>query len=72
MLEGGGTMVLNTKIGPLTGPGHAGIVEKDGRSWFSCHFEADDRMAGKATLGVMPIRWSEDGWPEVTPPDSGK
>lgn len=72
MLGGGGTMVLDVKIGPLTGPGHAGIIEKDGKSWFSCHFEADDRMGGKATLGVMPITWSEDGWPDVTPPDGKK
>ncbi|MEO5916056.1 MAG: arabinan endo-1,5-alpha-L-arabinosidase [Luteolibacter sp.] len=72
MLDGGGTMVLDRKIGPLTGPGHAGIIEKDGKSWFSCHFEADDRMGGKATLGVMSIQWSEDGWPEVLPPDKAK
>jgi arabinan endo-1,5-alpha-L-arabinosidase len=72
LLEGGGTLVLDVKTGPLTGPGHAGIIEKDGKSWFSCHFEADDRMQGKATLGVMPMRWSEDGWPEVLPPDKGK
>ena len=69
LLDGGGTLILDMKIGPLTGPGHAGIVEKDGKSWFSCHFEADDRMGGKATLGIMPIRWSEDGWPEVLPPE---
>ena len=72
MIDGGGTLVLDKKIGPLTGPGHAGIVEKDGKSWFSCHFEADDRMSGKATLGVMPIQWTEDGWPEVLPPDKAK
>jgi len=69
LIDGGGTLVLDKKVGPLTGAGHAGIVEKDGKSWFSCHFEADDRMEGKATLGVMPIQWSEDGWPEVLPPD---
>lgn len=72
MIDGGGTMVLDIKIGTLTGPGHAGIVEKDGKNWFSCHFEADERMGGKATLGVMPIEWSEDGWPEVKPPDASK
>ncbi len=69
MIDGGGTMVLDVKAGPLTGPGHAGIVAKDGASWFSCHFEADERMGGKATLGVMPIRWSDDGWPRVAPPE---
>jgi arabinan endo-1,5-alpha-L-arabinosidase len=72
MIDGGGTMVLDVKTGPLTGPGHAGIIEKDGKSWFSCHFEADDRMGGKATLGVMAIQWSDDGWPEVMPPDKAK
>jgi arabinan endo-1,5-alpha-L-arabinosidase len=72
MLDGGGMLVLDVKTGTLTGAGHAGIIEKDGKSWFSCHFEADDRMAGKATLGVMPIQWSEDGWPEVQPPDKTK
>jgi arabinan endo-1,5-alpha-L-arabinosidase len=72
MLEGGGTLVLDIKNGPLTGPGHAGIVEKDGKSWFSCHFEADDRMGGKATLGIMPIQWTDDGWPVVIPPDKAK
>ncbi len=69
LLDGGGTPVLDRKIGPLTGPGHAGIVEKDGQSWFSCHFEADDRLKGKATLGIMPMHWSKDGWPEVKPPE---
>ena len=70
LLKGGGTLVLGIENGPLTGPGHAGIIEKDGKEWFSCHFEADDRMGGKATLGIMALRWSDDGWPEVTPPES--
>jgi arabinan endo-1,5-alpha-L-arabinosidase len=72
MLDGGGTLVLATKTGTLIGAGHAGIVEKDGKSWFSCHFEADERMGGKATLGVMPVEWSEDGWPKAMPPDTSK
>ncbi|WP_193213046.1 arabinan endo-1,5-alpha-L-arabinosidase [Luteolibacter marinus] len=69
MMDGGGTMVLDVKNGPLTGPGHAGIIGHGGRSWFSCHFEADDRMGGKATLAVMPVTWSDDGWPAVRPPE---
>lgn len=69
LLEGGGTTVLEQRIGPLTGPGHAGLVEKDGRTWFTCHFEADRRMAGKATFAVMPFAWSNDGWPVATPPE---
>lgn len=64
----GGSLVLATKKGPLTGPGHAGIVEDRGTSWFSCHYEADDRMGGRATLAIMPLRW-RDGWPELEPVD---
>lgn len=69
LLDGGGTTVLETWVGPLAGAGHAGIVEKDGRLWFSCHFESDNRMDGKATFAVMPFAWSDDGWPEVAPPE---
>ena len=69
LLDGGGTTVLETWVGPLAGAGHAGIVEVDGRSWFSCHFEADNRMDGEATFAVMPFSWGDDGWPQVTPPE---
>lgn len=69
LLDGGGTTVVETWIGPLAGAGHAGIVEKDGRSWFGCHFESDNRMDGKATFAVMPFSWTDDGWPQVAPPE---
>lgn len=68
LLHSGGSLLLETKEGPLTGPGHAGIISDRGRTWFSCHFEADDRMGGKATLAIMPLRWS-NGWPKVEPVD---
>jgi hypothetical protein len=40
-----------------------------GAGWFGCHIEAGERMGGKATLGVMLIRWRDDGWPRVAPPE---
>jgi arabinan endo-1,5-alpha-L-arabinosidase len=63
MLKGGGILLLGNK-GPLFGPGHAGILIDDGRSWFTSDFEGDTRMEGKATLAIMPLTWKSD-WPDV-------
>jgi arabinan endo-1,5-alpha-L-arabinosidase len=63
MLKAGGTLFLSNK-GPLFGPGHAGILIDKGKSWFTCDFEGDARMNGKATLAIMPLTW-KSGWPEV-------
>ena len=64
MLHEGGSLFLATK-GPLTGPGHAGILVEKGQSWFTCDFEADSRMGEQATLAIMPLHWNADGWPEA-------
>ncbi len=69
LLRGGGSMFLPNQNGPLVGPGHAGTLEADGRMWFTSCFEGDRRMDGKATLAIMALSWTEDGWPEVTLPD---
>ena len=50
--------------GPLFGPGHAGILRDNGRTWFTSDFEGDARMDGKATLAIMPLTW-QSGWPVV-------
>jgi arabinan endo-1,5-alpha-L-arabinosidase len=63
MLKGGGTLLLSNK-GPLFGPGHAGILIDNGKSWFTSDFEGDTRMGGKATLAIMPLTW-KSGWPVV-------
>jgi arabinan endo-1,5-alpha-L-arabinosidase len=63
MLKAGGTLLLSNK-GPLFGPGHAGILIDNGKSWFTSDFEGDTRMGGKATLAIMPLSWKA-GWPEV-------
>jgi arabinan endo-1,5-alpha-L-arabinosidase len=67
MLHDGGTLFLASQ-GPLFGPGHAGFLVEDGKSWFTSDFEGDVRMGGKATLAIMPLRW-KSGWPEVQVPD---
>jgi arabinan endo-1,5-alpha-L-arabinosidase len=63
MLKGGGTLALSNK-GPLFGPGHAGILIDNGKSWFTSDFEGDTRMGGKPTLAIMPLTW-KSGWPQI-------
>ena len=63
MLKAGGTLLLANQP-PLFGPGHAGILQANGKTWFTSDFEGDSRMGGKATLAVMPLTWNS-GWPVV-------
>jgi len=65
MLQRGGSVFLATTNGPLIGPGHAGTLTADGKTWFTSDFEGDLRMDGKATLAIMPLTWNSDGWPEA-------
>lgn len=65
LLNGGGTLVLDSQ-GAFVGPGHAGIFLNGNATWFSCHFY-DATRAGAPALALLPLRWSADGWPEVTP-----
>jgi arabinan endo-1,5-alpha-L-arabinosidase len=66
MLKKGGSVFLATTNGPLIGPGHAGTLNAEGKTWFTSDFEGDPRMEGRATLAIMPLRWNADGWPEAT------
>ena len=66
LMNSGGSMFLATTNGPLIGPGHAGTLNADGKTWFTSCFEGDLRMDGKATLAIMPLSWTADGWPEAT------
>jgi len=66
LMTGGGTPFLST-TGPFIGPGHAGIVSKDGRDWLSCHFY-DGTQAGRPALAILPLDWGADGWPKVQLP----
>jgi len=66
MLQRGGSIFLATTNGPLIGPGHAGTLNAEGKTWFTSDFEGDVRMDGRATLAIMPLRWNADGWPQAT------
>ena len=75
MLYGGGTSFLDTTR-PYVGPGHAGIIEDNGKFWLSCHYEGIESTNAAAAantagprrnspLAIMPLRWTADHWPEV-------
>lgn len=66
MLDRGGSVFLATTNGPLIGPGHASTLNAEGKTWFTCCFEGNLNMDGKATLAILPLRWTADGWPEAT------
>jgi len=63
MLLGGGSLFLKTQ-GAFIGPGHAGIVSDGSTDWFSCHFY-DGTRNGAPTLGILPLRWDAEGWPQI-------
>jgi len=66
MLLGGGSLFLGSTK-PFIGPGHAGIISKEGNDWLSCHFY-DGTRYGSPTLAILPLRWTADGWPAVSVP----
>jgi arabinan endo-1,5-alpha-L-arabinosidase len=63
MMLGGGSLFLTTS-GNFIGPGHAGIIPEGSTNWFSCHFY-DGTRDGRPTLGLLPLRWEADGWPQI-------
>lgn len=63
LVKGGGSLLLETE-GRFIGPGHAGILEEEGRDWLSYHFyDRDDN--GRSRLAIRPLEWGNDGWPQV-------
>jgi arabinan endo-1,5-alpha-L-arabinosidase len=66
LLRGGGSLVLET-AGSRIGPGHAGFLRQGDRDWLSYHYY-DGHQRGTAKLGLLALRWSADGWPEVPTP----
>ena len=63
LATGGGTLFLKS-AGDRIGPGHASFIENNGITRMFFHYY-DRQRFGVATLGDLPIRWSEDGWPEI-------
>jgi hypothetical protein len=64
MTNGGGTMVLESAARYI-GPGHAAIMNDNGTNWFTFHYY-DGNNGGAATVGLMQMNWTADGWPELT------
>ncbi|WP_303310833.1 family 43 glycosylhydrolase [Hymenobacter sp. BT730] len=62
--SGGGTVVLNTS-GRYIGPGHTGIFQENGVSYFSHHYY-DGQDNGVAKLSLAKLTWSAAGWPVVS------
>jgi arabinan endo-1,5-alpha-L-arabinosidase len=65
LAKGGGTPFLESR-GRFIGPGHAAFLNADGAERMSYHYY-DGANRGRATLGILPLRWNEDGWPEAAP-----
>lgn len=68
--QGGGRLLVGS-TGWFIGPGHAAFHRAEGREWMSCHYY-DGRQRGRASLAILPLDWSPDGWPVVHPPDGSK
>jgi arabinan endo-1,5-alpha-L-arabinosidase len=64
MVNGGGTMVLESTARYI-GPGHAAIMNDNGTNWFTFHYY-DGNNNGNATVGMMKLNWTADGWPALT------
>jgi hypothetical protein len=64
MTNGGGTMVLESTARYI-GPGHAAIMNDNGTNWFTFHYY-DGNNGGAATVGLMQMDWTDDGWPALT------
>ncbi len=63
LLKGGGSLFLDSQ-GKFHGPGHAGIVTKQGQDWFSYHYYNGDN-GGVPALDVKPLTWDAHGWPKL-------
>jgi arabinan endo-1,5-alpha-L-arabinosidase len=70
MLLGGGRLVLEGQ-GSRRGPGHNAIV-KEGEDWRVFFHYYDAGRSGTASLGILPLRWTTDGWPVVDWADLGR
>lgn len=67
--KGGGTLLLESE-GNFIGPGHASIVRNKGdKERLACHFY-DGSRRGRSFLKLLPLKWTDDHWPEVSPPEN--
>ena len=62
--DGGGTLLFGA-LGRYRGPGHAGIIEENGVSYFSHHYY-DSYDGGAPKLGLAKLTWDVTDWPVVS------
>jgi arabinan endo-1,5-alpha-L-arabinosidase len=63
MLAGGGRYVLTSR-GDMRGPGHNAVLRRARRFDIVFHWY-DAANGGTPTLGILPLHWTADGWPET-------
>jgi arabinan endo-1,5-alpha-L-arabinosidase len=66
MLEGGGTLLLDSR-GRYHGPGGQAVVLDDG-VYRLVHHYYDREQGGAPKLQIHDLSWTADGWPEVGEP----
>lgn len=64
-LRTGGGRVFLEGSGDFIGPGHATILQENGREWVAVHFY-DGSRDGQPSLALRPLAWTKDGWPRIT------
>lgn len=68
MVNNGGTL-FQEATGKFTGPGHVGILETNGNTWWSYHYYDANAWApqygvyGQPALSVEPLSWTSNNWP---------
>ena len=65
MTEGGGSLVIEGDE-RWAGVGHNSTYTFDGKDYLVFH-AYDSQNEGRPTLKIAEIRWTKDGWPEVSP-----
>lgn len=63
--EGGGRPFLATEEERI-GPGHVTVFRDGDTDQIAFHFY-DGNRNGAPTLGIRPLRWTDDGWPILAP-----
>ena len=67
MLEGGGTLVLESSE-RWRGPGHNGVITTDEGQWMVHHTYDMQHLEAQRILQIRPMTWTTEGWPEVGEP----
>lgn len=66
LMKRGGTSFLKS-TGKRIGPGHAAVLEEDGKQFLSFHYY-NAEGGGRPRLEIVPLSWTSDGWPVAGTP----